>query len=148
LLQARPFAAAGSALSLIAGTLFVLMFFSGGSQAQGQAGTCRDANEIAVLPAPIAPWKGAPLHVLFTAEKPFDGELSLVAPDGSVAVKSRERNGGPPYFWFVEVASPAAGTWHATLTAAACDAGQRMARAQHVESRDGKFVFGVDREAV
>ena len=33
----------------------------------------------------------------------------------SVAAKSRERHGGPPYFWFAEVASPAAGTWHAKL---------------------------------
>ena len=48
-------------------------------------------------------------------EKPLDGELSLIAPNGSVAAKSRERHGGPPYFWFAEVASPAAGTWHATL---------------------------------
>jgi hypothetical protein len=87
LLQARPFAAAGSALSLIAGALFVLMLFAGSSPAESQVGACQDANEIAVLPAPIAPWKGAPLHVLFAADKPFDGELSLIAPDGSVAVK-------------------------------------------------------------
>src|SRR5262249_49692526 len=59
---------------------------------------------------------GAPLRVVFAAEKPLEGELSLIAPDGSVAVKSRERHGGPPYFWFTEVASPAAGTWRATLT--------------------------------
>jgi len=52
----------------------------------------------------------------FAAEKPLAGEFSLIAPDGSVAAKSRERHGGPPYFWFAEVASPAVGTWHATLT--------------------------------
>jgi hypothetical protein len=118
LLHARPFAAAGSALSLIAGALFVFIFSGIGARAEGQAGACQDANEIAVLPAPLAPWKGALLHVLFAADKPFDGELSLIAPDGSVAVKSRERHGGPPYFWFAEVASPAAGTWHAALTRA------------------------------
>ena len=69
-----------------------------------------------MLPSPMAPWKGAPLRVLIAAEKPLDGELSLIAPDGSVAAKSRDRQGGPPYFWFAEVVSPAAGTWHATLT--------------------------------
>ncbi|MEA2970269.1 MAG: hypothetical protein QOE78_3530, partial [Alphaproteobacteria bacterium] len=63
----------------------------------------------------MAPWKGAPLRVIIAAEKPLDGEFSLIAPDGSVAAKSRERHGGPPYFWFAEVASPAAGTWHAKL---------------------------------
>ena len=55
------------------------------------------------------------MRVIFAAEKPLEGELSLIAPDGSVAAKSRERHGGPPYFWFAEVASPAAGTWHAKL---------------------------------
>ena len=82
---------------------------------QGSSGACDDAAELAVLPSPVAPWKGAPLRVVFAAEKPLEGELSLIAPDGSVAAKSRERHGGPPYFWFAEVASPAAGTWHATL---------------------------------
>ena len=53
---------------------------------------------------------------MFAAEKPLDGELSLIAPDGSVAAKSSERRGGPPYFWIAEVATPAAGTWHAKLT--------------------------------
>jgi hypothetical protein len=42
--------------------------------------------------------------------------LSLIAPDGSVAAKSTERHGGSPYSWFTEIAAPAAGTWHATLT--------------------------------
>ena len=68
------------------------------------------------MSSPLAPWKGAPLRVIFAAEKPLEGELSLIAPDGSVAAKSRERHGGPPYFWFAEVAAPAAGTWHAKLT--------------------------------
>ncbi|MEA3024948.1 MAG: hypothetical protein QOF91_233, partial [Alphaproteobacteria bacterium] len=85
------------------------------SQAQGSAGGCEDTADIAVLPSPIAPWKGAPLRVVFAAEKPLDGELSLIAPDGRVAAKSRERHGGPPYFWFAEIASPSAGTWRATL---------------------------------
>ena len=68
-----------------------------------------------VLASPVAPWKGAPLRVVFAAEKPLEGELSLISPDGSVAAKSRDRHGGPPYSWFVEVKSPAAGTWRATL---------------------------------
>ena len=110
---ARRFAAAVTASLLIAGTFFVFSVVH--SHAQGPVGTCEDAAELAVLPSPIAPWKGAPLRVLFAAEKPLEGELSLIAPDGSVAAKSRERHGGPPYFWFAEVASPAAGTWHAKL---------------------------------
>ena len=93
-----------------------VLAFLGLCAAQGSGpGACEDAAELAVLPSPVAPWKGAPLRVIFAAEKPLEGELSLIAPDGSVAAKSRERHGGPPYFWFAEVASPAAGTWRATL---------------------------------
>ena len=106
---ARQFAAAATALSLIAVAFFV--FSTTASRAEGN---CQDAD-LAVLSSPIAPWRGAPLRVLVTVEKPTEGELSLIAPDGSVAAKSRERHGGPPYFWFAEVASPAGGTWRAQL---------------------------------
>jgi hypothetical protein len=116
LFLARQFAAAATALLLIAGAFFVFVFGAVDARAQGTSGICEDAAELAVLPSPIAPWKGASLRVVFAAEKPLEGELSLIAPDGSVAAKSRDRHGGPPYFWLIEVASPAAGKWHATLT--------------------------------
>lgn len=107
---------AAAAAVLIAG---FCLSFTGSAQAQGA--TCQDAAEMAVLPAPITPWKGAPLRVIFAGEKPLQGELSLIAPDGSVAATSRERHGGPPYFWIAEVASPAAGKWHATLASSGCN---------------------------
>jgi hypothetical protein len=117
LFPARQFAAfATTALLLSAGAFFGLLGSAADSRAEGSPGTCEDAAEIAVLPSPIAPWKGMPLRVLFVAEKPLKGELSLIAPDGRVAAHSRDRHGGPPYFWFAEVASPAAGTWHAKLS--------------------------------
>ena len=134
-------------------------------------GACEDAAELAVLPSPVTPWKGAPLRVIFAAEKPLEGELSLIAPDGSVAAKSRERHGGPPYFWFAEVKSPAAGTWRATLARdrapAGCGtitrdiavradrppppsamAGSVWPLRNYLEPRDRKPVLGLDREAV
>jgi hypothetical protein len=104
-----------TALLPIAGAFLVALFSAAAARAEAPLGTCEDAAELAVLSAPIAPWKGAPLRVVFAAEKPLEGELSLIAPDGSVAAQSRERHGGPPYVWFAEVASPAAGTWHAKL---------------------------------
>ena len=116
---------------LIAGAFFVLLFSAVDARAEGPFGACEDAAELAVLPSPLAPWKGAPLRVIFAAEKPLDGELSLIAPDGSVAAKSRERHGGPPYFWFAEVASPAAGTWHAHARAR-----PRAGRMQHDHARN------------
>src|SRR5262245_30279419 len=85
--------------SLISGAYAVSRLSVVEAQAQAPSGTCADNADVAILPAPIAPWKGAPLRILIATEKPLDGELSLIAPDGSIAVKSRERHGGPPYFW-------------------------------------------------
>lgn len=96
---------------LVAGVFFA----AADAHAQASSNGCKDAADLAVLSSPVTPWRGAPLRVVFAAENPLDGELSLIAPDGTVAAKSRGRYGGPPYFWFAEVASPAAGTWHARL---------------------------------
>ena len=162
MLLASRFAAAATALFL---------FSTMDSPAEAASGNCADAAELTVLPSPIAPWKGAPLRVMVVAEKPLEGVLSLIAPDGSVAAKSPDRHGGPPYSWFAEVAEPAAGTWHATLAldhpTADCSAitrdiavsarkpdpvphavGSFLAGARQLEPHDGIAVFGVDREAV
>src|SRR5262249_31558691 len=107
-------ATAVTAPLLIAGAVFA----SSAAPTQAKS-ACEDAA-VPVMSSPFPPWKGAPLRVVFAAEHPIQGELSLVAPDGSVAAKSRQRYGGPPYFWFVDVQSPAAGTWRATLAGSDC----------------------------
>ncbi|MBN8964537.1 MAG: hypothetical protein J0H89_03965, partial [Rhizobiales bacterium] len=89
MLPARQCPAAVTTSLLIAGVVFAWVMSSVDARAQRAAGTCDEAAGIAVLPSPVTPWKGAPLRVVFTAEKPLDGELSLVAPDGSVAARSR-----------------------------------------------------------
>ena len=112
----RRFAAAATAFLLTAGGSFLLLLSTAESPAAAASDRCANAAEVTVLPAPQTPWTGAPLRVMVVvADKPVDGELSLVAPDGSVAVKSADRHGGPPYSWFAEVTTPAAGTWHAKL---------------------------------
>jgi hypothetical protein len=85
-------------------------------ESKAATANCQDEAGLAMLASPMAPWKGAPLSVIFAAEKPLDGDLSLIAPDGKIAATSRDRQGGPPYFWFAEVASPDAGTWQVRLT--------------------------------
>ncbi len=123
MLLTRQFSTAGTkALLMFAGMVLPFLVSVQGSHAKNSPSACEDAAGIAVLPSPLEPWKGAPLRVIFTAEKPLEGELSLVAPDGSVAVKTHERHGGPPYFWFAEVASPAAGAWHAKLASDGAEA--------------------------
>jgi hypothetical protein len=120
-LAGRHYSSAAAALLLAAGIGFNADAHAQSAPAHAApvpaaAAKCQEALQIGMLAAPFEPWKGAPLRVLLTAEKPLDAELSLIGPDGSVAAKSRERQGGPPYYWYVELATPAAGTWHATLT--------------------------------
>jgi hypothetical protein len=116
MLLARRFAAVATAFLPIAGGFFVLLFsMVESSPAAAASEGCANPAEITVLPSPRSPWTGAPLRVMVVAEKPVEGVLSLIAPDGSVAVKPSDRRGGPPYSWFAEVAAPAAGTWHARL---------------------------------
>jgi hypothetical protein len=124
LFPARQVAAAtATGLSLIAGGFFALLFLPADLQAKGSPDSCDDAAEVMVLASPLSPWKGAPLRVVLALENPLNGELSLIAPDGSVAARSRDRHGGPPYFWYAEVASPAAGTWQAKLVRGSAPAG-------------------------
>lgn len=114
--MARRFAAAVTAFMLISSVAFLSS--ETGAQAQG---ACPEAADISILPSPVAPWKGAPLRVIFASEKQVTGELTLVAPDGRVAATSRDRMGGPPYFWLAEVNSPAAGKWQVRLAASGCN---------------------------
>jgi hypothetical protein len=115
MLPGRRFAAAAATVLLITGGSFLLLFATAQSPAAAASDSCANPAEITVLPSPLAPWTGVPLRVMVVAEKPVEGVLSLIAPDGKVAVRSSDRHEGPPYSWFAEVAAPAAGTWHATL---------------------------------
>ena len=123
MLPARRFAAAATTCLLITGGFLLLLFATAQSPAAAASDSCANPAEVTVLPSPQAPWSGAPLRVMVVSEKPVEGVLSLIAPDGSVAVKSSDRHDGPPYSWFAEVAAPAAGTWHATLAARPCVGG-------------------------
>jgi hypothetical protein len=114
LVPASQITSVAIAALLIAGTAFVSL--SPSAKAEIPSTACEEEAGLAVLVSPAAPWKGAPLRVMFAAEKPLEGELSLTAPDGTVAATSRDRKGGPPYVWFAEVAAPAVGAWKATLT--------------------------------
>lgn len=106
----------------IALALVALLLPQTQARAEEAASVC-DEFGLALLSSPMAPWKGAPLRVIFAAEKPLSGELALIGPKGKVVAKSAKMLGGPPYFWFAEVASPTAGTWHAKLARAGATPG-------------------------
>jgi len=106
-------ARAAIAALLIACALVPLLLTQ--ARAEDAAPVCEEFG-LALLSSPTAPWQGAPLRVVVATEKPLAGELVLTAPDGKIAAQTSDMKGGPPYFWFAEIASPGAGTWHAKLT--------------------------------
>jgi hypothetical protein len=112
MLPERQSKAAIAAL-LIAFALVILLLPR--ARAEDTASVC-DEFGLALLSSPSAPWKGVPLRVIFATEKPLAGELALIAPTGKIAAQSSNMQGGPPYFWFAEIASPEAGAWQAKLT--------------------------------
>ena len=117
MIPARQVSAAATAW-LVAGACLAALLAAAPARAQGAA--CAEAD-VAVLPSPVGPWKGAPLRVIVASDKPADGELTLVAPNGSVAAKVGRQYDGPPSVWIAEVAAPAAGTWGVMLArAGAC----------------------------
>ena len=77
MLSARQFiGAATAALSLITGAC-LLALAAGNARAHGSAPACDAAGEIALLPSPWAPWKGAPLRVMLVTESPMFAEAKL-----------------------------------------------------------------------
>jgi hypothetical protein len=110
--QAGALAAIASVL--IVGTLVAPLFPH--MQARAEDAPACDEFGLALLASPSGPWQGAPLRVIFATEKPLAGALALIAPGGKVAAQTSHIQGGPPYFWFAEIASPEAGTWHVELT--------------------------------
>jgi hypothetical protein len=109
-ISARQIAVASASL------LSAIAFIPSAAHAQEKAAAaaCADAG-LAMLASPLTPWKGAPLRVVMTSEDAHDGELTLIAPDGKVAVTSKDKRGGPPYFWYAEAPAPAVGKWEAKL---------------------------------
>jgi hypothetical protein len=111
--QSNPLAAIASLL--ISCSLVLLLFPPTQARAEDAAPACAEFG-LGLLSSPIAPWKGAPLRVIFAAEKPLAGELALIGPDGKIAAQSTDMQGGPPYFWSAEIAAPKAGKWQVKLT--------------------------------
>ena len=139
MLRVRQIVAAATTVLLIAGAGGVPSARAGPEDGpKDKAAICEDQAGLAVLVTPLSPWKGAPLRVLFATEQPFDGELALVSPEGSVAAKSADRHGGPPYFWIAGIDTPAAGAWQAKLTrAGAAPECQTLARDITVGHKEG-----------
>src|SRR2546422_9999241 len=52
----------------------------------------------AILVSPEAPVVGGPLRVVAVSDRPLDGTLSFVAPDGGELAGAPRPRGGPPHW--------------------------------------------------
>lgn len=87
--------------------------------------TCAPADpaRAAVFLAPRAPRPGEPVRVLAHSEAPLDAAaLTILDDTGAEITGTRERRGGPPYTWYAEIPSAAAGRYRAILRAPALTA--------------------------
>jgi hypothetical protein len=84
------------------------------SRAAGREGSDGDA----IFVGPEAPVAGGPVRVVAVSDRPMDGTLALVGPDGELVGATRERRGGPPYWWYLEVTARVRGAHRACLEGA------------------------------
>ena len=76
MLPARQFSLAAIACLLIACTSVALLPPAARAKEPAPSEGCSaEKAGIAVLAAPLSPWRGAPLRVIFAGEEPLDGEL-------------------------------------------------------------------------
>ncbi len=78
---------------------------------------CRapEAAGVTLFTSPRAPRAGKPLRVLAVASSPLDAALSIRDPEGADVAGTRARRGGPPFWWYAELAAPVAGSYRAAL---------------------------------
>jgi hypothetical protein len=67
---------------------------------------------------PEAPVAGGWLRVVAVTDRPLDGILTLVAADGEELATTRERHGGPPYWWYLDATAKVAGGHRACFRSA------------------------------
>ncbi len=79
--------------------------------------SCGEDPDVAVFFSPRDPAPAGPLRVVVVSERAVDGSLVLTVPGDSPAVTSKERRGGPPFFWLAEIAQAKAGEHRAALQA-------------------------------
>jgi len=103
----------------VGAALVVALWAAAGARADGGAVRCPSSGVATVLTSPATPRPGAPLRVLAASEQPLDATLTVAGPDGAPVAVASERQGGTPYWWSAEVASPRAGTYRVTLVAGA-----------------------------
>ena len=77
----------------------------------GASDPCREAADVVIFGSPQHAVPGKPLRVVVTTDRELDATLTVLAPGGAEAASSKDRRGGPPYFWLATVSAPVAGSY-------------------------------------
>ena len=97
-----------------------------------------EAAGVTVFTSPREPRAGAPLRVLAVAAQALDATLAVRDPDGAELAGSRERHGGPPFWWYAEIAAPRAGVHRAVLRHAGATVCSDVTVAEPSPTRDAR----------
>ncbi len=78
---------------------------------------CADSEDVAIFVSPRRPHVGAPVRVIVTSNDDLGAaEIRLTDPTGQHHVPALHTNGGPPFGYWTEVATPSAtGAWTAQV---------------------------------
>jgi hypothetical protein len=99
---------------------------------------CGENTEVAIFTSPRLPWRGEPLRVMVVSERPLDGELVVHGPNQAKPITSKDRHGGAPYWWTLDVPTPAAGSWSIALEPDAACEGKTAPLKKNVRVLKGK----------
>ncbi len=94
--------------------------------------------DLTVFTSPDAPVPGGSLRVMAVSGSPVDATVAVVGPAGDTLARTTERHGGPPYWWYVDAPTSAAGTYRVCLgentPCTEVPVGDRVRRRQPVEA--------------
>jgi hypothetical protein len=76
---------------------------------------CEDGDRLAIFVAPRSPAPGEPVRVIAVSEDRIEASLVIRKADGADIATTKERHGGPPYWWYADVPSASAGGYRAIV---------------------------------
>jgi hypothetical protein len=99
-----------------------------GSPPPPSSEACADRSGVAIFYSPESPAPASPLRIIAVATRPLhltNAVLAVYDSSGAEIAQVREHRDGPPAWWLLEIAAPAAGTYRAVLGVLGAQGAQR-----------------------